>query len=110
VDAVLVPKSRTGNASERPVPHRISDADHRAGTVRTSEEGLACTKAICNYIFDTYGRFPGGTDAMHLMWAFQSHHIDTEYYDHFFGSEAYGRTHADHMAVWHRQGDGSDAD
>ena len=51
---------------------------------------------------DTYGRFPGGTDAMHLMWVMQAHHIDTDYYDRFFGSGAYGPAHAAHMATWHR--------
>jgi len=85
------------------VPHRISEAEHRAGTVRLSAEGLACTKAICSYIHDTYGRFPGGTDAMHLMWVMQAHHIDTSYYDRFFGPRAYGRAHAAHMATWHRE-------
>ena len=84
------------------MPHRISEAEHRAGTVRLSAEGLACTKAICSYIHDTYGRFPGGTDAMHLMWVMQAHHIDTSYYDRFFGPGAYGRAHAAHMATWHR--------
>ena len=99
VDSVLVPQR---NTSPRPVPHRMSEDEHRAGAIKFSDEGLACTKAICNYIFDTYGRFPGGTDAMHLMWAFQAHHIDTDYYDHFFGPGAYGPTHATHMAKWHR--------
>ena len=73
-----------------------------AGTVRLSAEGFACTKAICNYIYDTYGRFPGGTDAMHLMWVMQAHHIDTEYYERFFGPGAYGSAHAAHMATWHQ--------
>jgi hypothetical protein len=44
----------------------------------------------------------GGTDAMHLMWVMQVHHIDTDYYDRFFGPGAYGPTHAAHMATWHR--------
>jgi hypothetical protein len=65
------------------------------------EEGLACTKAICNYIVHTYGRFPGNTDAIHLMWVMQAHHIDTDYYDQFFGPGAYGPTHAAHLATWH---------
>jgi hypothetical protein len=101
VDAVLAPPS-LGNKKTGPVPHRISEADHGAGTVRLSAEGLACTKAICNYIHDTYGRFPGGTDAMHLMWVMQAHHIDTSYYDRFFGPGAYGPAHAAHMATWHQ--------
>ncbi len=100
VDAVMTPPSRD-HATPKPVPYRMSEAEHRSGAIKFSDEGLACTKAICNYIFDTYGRFPGGTDAMHLMWAFQAHHIDTDYYDRFFGPGAYGRTHADHMATWH---------
>jgi hypothetical protein len=85
------------------VPHRMSEADHRAGIVRISDEGLACTKAICNYIFETYGRFPAGTDAMHLMWLVQVHHIDTDYYDRFFKPGAYGPTHANHMQTWHQE-------
>jgi hypothetical protein len=76
--------------------------EHSSGTLRLSAEGLACTKAVCNYIFETYGRFPGGTDAMHLMWAMQAHHIDTDYYDRFFGPDSYGPTHAAHMRTWHR--------
>jgi hypothetical protein len=101
VDAVLAPPS-PGGKEAGPVPHRMSEAEHRAGTVRLSAEGLACTKAICNYIHDTYGRFPGGTDAMHLMWVMQVHHIDTTYYDQFFGPGAYGPGHAAHIATWHR--------
>ena len=101
VDAVFAPTSGDSNAV-RPVPHRMSDAEHRAGTTGVSEEGLACTKAICNYIVDIYGRFPGGTDAMHLMWVMQAQHIDTDYYDQLFGPGAYGPTHAAHLAKWHR--------
>jgi hypothetical protein len=80
----------------------MSESQYRAGTVRVSADGLACTKAICNYIHDTYGRFPGSTDAMHLMWVLQAHHIDTDYYDRFFGPGAYGPAHAAHMTAWHR--------
>jgi hypothetical protein len=32
----------------------------------------------------------------------QVHHIDTDYYNRFFGSGAYGPTHAAHMTTWHR--------
>jgi hypothetical protein len=94
--------SRPPREPAAPVPHRMSNEKHRAGTIGVSAEGLACTKAVCNYIYDTYGRFPGATDAMHLMWVMQVHHIDTDYYDRFFGSDAYGPTHAEHMATWHR--------
>jgi len=105
VDAVLRPLLReetTPSAAHgSQVPYRISDDDHRNGAVSVSEEGIACTKAVCNYIHQTYGRFPATVDAMHLMWMMQAHHLDTDYYDRFFRPGAYGSTHAGHMAKWH---------
>jgi hypothetical protein len=35
------------------------------------------------------------------MWMMQAHHIDTDYYNRFFGGGAYGPAHAEHMATWH---------
>jgi hypothetical protein len=99
--------SRTGTAPaepvepQGPVPYLISNTEHRDGAVAISEEGIACTKAVCNYIHETYGRFPSNVDAMHLMWFMQAHHLDTDYYDRFFRPGAYGATHAAHMARWH---------
>jgi hypothetical protein len=107
VDAVLRPMLRTGSAAAEPsqppgpVPYLISDAEHRDTAVAISEEGIACTKAVCNYIYETYSRFPGNVDAMHLMWFMQAHHLDIDYYDRFFQPGAYGATHAAHMAKWH---------
>jgi hypothetical protein len=102
VDAVLAPMLR-GSAGATPSAsaYRMSDAEHRRSTSAVSEEGIACTKAVCNYIHETYGRFPGSLDAMHLMWFMQAHHLDTNYYDRFFRPGAYGPTHAAHLATWH---------
>jgi hypothetical protein len=101
VDAVLTPLLREKAVPPEHVPYLMSEAEHRAGTVGTSNEGIACTKAICNYIYETYGRFPGSLDAMHLMWLMQAHHLDTDYYDRFFRPGAYGPSHATHLATWH---------
>jgi hypothetical protein len=101
VDAVLTPLLRDKAAPPDYAPYLMSDAEHRAATVAISDEGIACTKAICNYIYQTYGRFPGSLDAMHLMWLMQAHHLDTDYYDRFFRPGAYGPTHATHLATWH---------
>jgi hypothetical protein len=107
VDAVLAPMlppkqiSASSRQTLQPAPYRISDAQRRAGAVAVSEEGIACTKAVCNYIYETYGRFPGTVDAMHLMWLMQVHHIDVEFYDRFYQPGAYTATHANHMPIWH---------
>jgi hypothetical protein len=104
VEAVLRPPSRSASAADASTPsaYLMSDAEHRRSTVSVSEEGIACTKAVCNYVYETYGRFPGNLDAMHLMWFFQAHHLDTDFYDRFFRPGAYGPTHAAHLATWHR--------
>ena len=69
--------------------------------VELSDAGLACTKAVCTYIYETYGRFPATVDTMHLMWLMQAHHLDLDFYNRFFGPGAYGPTHAAHLAAWH---------
>jgi hypothetical protein len=101
VDAVLTPLLLEKAVPPECVPYLMSEAEHRAGTVGISDEGIACTKAICNYIYETYGRFPGSLDALHLMWLMQAHHLDTDYYDRFFRPGAYGATHAAHLTTWH---------
>jgi hypothetical protein len=101
VDALLTPLMRGKSAPPERASYLMSDAEHRAGTVEIGDDGIACTKAICNYIYETYGRFPGSLDAMHLMWLMQVHHLDADYYDRFFRPGAYSTTHAAHLATWH---------
>jgi hypothetical protein len=77
--------------------------DYRRGNVEISDDGIACTKAVCNYIYDTYGRFPASVDAMHMMWFMQAHHLDLEFYAKHFHLGALSETHLTHMAKWHAQ-------
>jgi hypothetical protein len=76
-------------------------AVYREAIVEVTDEGIACTKAICNYVYDTYGRFPATVDAMHLMWFMQAHHLDLEFYAKYFKPGACGPTHLAHMERWH---------
>ncbi len=50
-----------------------------------SAEVIAYTKDICNYIYETYGRFPAHVDAMFVpgVWI-QAHHLDLAYYDQLY--------------------------
>src|SRR5262249_11162137 len=62
---------------------------------------IACTKDVCNYIYDTHGRFPAHVDAMYVpgIWL-QAHHLDLEYYDTLF-KNGYTETHRRHEELWH---------
>src|SRR3984893_923356 len=105
VDAVVARVTRKGAApSPRqpgPTPYTMSDAAYRDAIIEVTDEGIACTKATCNYIHDTYGRFPATVDAMHLMWFMQSHHLDLDFYAKYFRPGACGPTHLAHMERWH---------
>ena len=100
VDAALARISRE-RASEAQ-PYTMPQAEYRDAIPRApSAAGLACTKAVCRYIEQTYGRFPASVDTMHLMRFMQAHHLDPDYYRKFFHSGALSPTHAAHMAAWH---------
>lgn len=62
---------------------------------------IACVKDVCNYIYDTYGRFPAHVDAMFVpgIWV-QAHHLDLAYYDSLY-KEGYSETQAEHHRLWH---------
>jgi hypothetical protein len=58
-------------------------------------------KEICNYIYDTYGRFPAHIDAFYTPGMFlQFSHLEMEYYDRFFDPDQF-RRQAGHDALWH---------
>ena len=65
---------------------------------------IACVKDICNYIYDTYGRFPAHVDAMYVpgVWV-QAHHLDLAYYDAFYAN-GYSDTQRAHQQCWHPAG------
>lgn len=72
----------------------------RDGT-KYSPDAIAYTKDICNYLVDTYGRFPAHVDAFYTsgMWV-QFSHLEMEYYDRFFDPRQYTRQ-ARHDGMWH---------
>ena len=83
------------------LPHTITNAEFQKGVPGVSEEGVACVKDICTYIYETYGKFPAFNDTMHLLYFIQAHHLDLEFYDRYFKKGAYLQTHVDHFNDWH---------
>ena len=62
---------------------------------------IACVRDICNYIYDTHGRFPAHCEAIHVpgVWL-QVHHVEEPYYERVF---RHGLTaaHRAHDQRWH---------
>jgi len=72
----------------------------RMANKRPSKEAVEYTKEICNYIFDTYGRFPAHANAIHVpgVWL-QFSHLELEFYDKYFDRSLYDRQ-ARHHELW----------
>ena len=68
---------------------------------RPSAEAIACTKAMCRYIWETYGRFPATVDPMLMTVWYQAHHVDCEFYDRYYPHEALPGHIRAHMHDWH---------
>ena len=68
-----------------------------------SEEFRQCVALQAQYVFDTFGKFPGTGPSIFLITYLQAHHLDLEFYDTFYKPGAYLKTHATHMARWHSQ-------
>ena len=89
--------------AETPGPWKDSAKVRSAAQVH-SEEFRECVALQAQYVFDTFGKFPGTVPSIFLITYLQAHHLDLEFYDQFYKPGAYLKTHADHMACWHSKG------
>ncbi len=85
---------------DTPGPWRDSKKVRSAAQVH-GEAFKACVTVQAQYILDTFGKFPATLPSIFCTIYLQAHHLDLDFYDHFFEPGAYLKTHADHMARWH---------
>ncbi len=88
--------------AETPGPWKNSAQVRSAAQVH-SEEFKKCVALQAQYVFDTFGKFPGTVPSIFLITYLQAHHLDLEFYDKFYQPGAYLPTHTTHMARWHSQ-------
>lgn len=74
-----------------------------AGIPKIKQEAVTCVKDICNYIYDTYGRFPAFFDAINMSFWVQAQHIEMDFYDKYYKEGAYTQTQKEHMELWHSE-------
>ena len=68
---------------------------------RLSPEAIQGAKDFCNYVHDTYGRFPALVDTMQIPIMITTHHVDTDFYDQFYPPEAVSDSIRNHLSEWH---------
>jgi hypothetical protein len=103
LDAKYGDKGAYGDKTLFGLPYRDkkSASAYLGEATHFSKRAIEYTKEICNYIYDTYGRFPAHVDAFYTpgMWV-QFAHLEIEYYDKLFDRRLYERQ-AQHDGLWH---------
>ena len=106
VDEVVAGKfGPHGIYSDEALFHRIYNGEFGAKYLKEASayaaDVIACTRDICNYIYDTHGRFPAHSEAIHVPGAWlQTHHVEEGYYDMFF-QNGLTDAHRQHDQTWH---------
>jgi hypothetical protein len=91
-----------GGPFNRDTPGAWTDSPGVRGSAQIhDEEFKACVALQAQYVFDTFGKFPGTVPTVFILNYVQAHHLDLDFYDRFFKPGAYLRTHAEHMQRWH---------
>jgi hypothetical protein len=102
VEAFAERKFGRGGVYNPETPGAWKESDRIRGAAQPySDEFKACVAHQSQYIYDTFGKFPGTVPTLFIMNYVQAQHIDLDFYDRFFRPGAYLPTHAEHMAVWH---------
>jgi hypothetical protein len=82
-------------------PGPWSDTPKVRGSALPAEGIQEMVTVEASYIYDTFGKLPGTVPTVHVLMYLQAQHLDTDFYDEFFGPGAYLATHAEHQARWH---------
>ena len=64
---------------------------------RPSEETIQIVKDYCQYVHDTYGRFPAYLDPMYQRLTCQAQHVDTDFYAQIRANVAARNAEAERM-------------
>jgi hypothetical protein len=102
IDAFVQRKFGPGGPFNPDTPGPWKESSRVRGSAQVhSEEFKACVALMAQYIYDRFGKFPGTVPSIFILMYLQAHHLDLEFYDHYFNPGAYLRTHAEHVARWH---------
>src|SRR5262249_28303297 len=68
----------------------------QAGIPEYPERTIAATVAYCDYVYRRYGRFPARMGPFRTLLAYQAHHVDPDFYDRFYRTDALTPAHRHH--------------
>jgi hypothetical protein len=75
---------------------------------RPSADTIQIVKDYCQYVHDTYGRFPAFLDPMYQRLTCQAQHVDPDFYAQYYPPGALTDQHHSHFERWHPEMAGDD--
>ena len=101
VEAFLELKFGPGGTYDPTSPGPFKDnASIKREASHPSQALVDCVVANAEYIYDTFGKFPGTVPSIFIRYYTQAHRLETGFYDRFFGSGSYLDTHRRSVARW----------
>lgn len=101
VDAFLEKKCQSWGP-DKPNPFRNNwEAVRLEAAFHPDPRRVEVVKSFCNYVYETYGRFPAYVDPMYMKLTTQAQHLDLSFYDRYYPPGAYSDTHRNHFKLWH---------
>ncbi|MED4599190.1 hypothetical protein P9314_00500 [Paenibacillus validus] len=102
VDAFCDRKFGVNGPFHPDTPGPWKDSQKVRGSAQVHDEQFRSAVAHqAQYIYDTFGKFPATVPSVYSLMYLQTHHLDLDFYDQFFGPHSYLHTHAKHLERWH---------
>ena len=99
VDAFLEAKWANYGPS---VPKPYKQGDQVTNQIeRPAADTIEMVKDYCQYVFETYGRFPAYVDPMYQRLTCQAQHVDPDFYEEQYPPGALTPQHLEHFRRWH---------
>ncbi len=87
---------------ENDVPRAHKEPDRVAQLIpRPDDETIELVKDYCQYVHETYGRFPAYIDPMYQRLTCQAQHVDPDFYEEYYPPGAVTEQHLRHFERWH---------
>jgi hypothetical protein len=106
VDAFLEAK---WSQYESDKPKSYTDPERVVSQIeRPDQDTIQIVKDYCQYVHDTYGRFPAHLDPMYQRLTCQAQHVDPDFYAQYYPPGAVTEQHHAHFERWHPELTGDD--
>jgi hypothetical protein len=87
---------------EPSVPKAYKEPDRVIAQIRRpDQETVELVKDYCQYVHDTYGRFPAYIDPLYQRLTCQAQHVDPDFYAEYYPPGALTAQHLRHFERWH---------